>query len=59
MMFYEETAGVPLIVSYKGVTPPDRIDRTHLVSTLDVLPTICDYAGIKRRTWCAARAFAA
>jgi arylsulfatase A-like enzyme len=45
-MFYEEEVGVPLIVSYKGVTPPGRIDRTHLVSTLDVLPTICDYAGI-------------
>lgn len=46
MMFYEEEAAVPLIVSWKGVTPAARIDRTHLVSALDVLPTICDYAGI-------------
>ena len=46
-MFYEEEAAVPLIVSWKGVTPARRIDRTHLVSTLDVLPTICDYAGIQ------------
>ena len=46
-MFYEEEAAVPLIVSWKGVTPAGRIDRTHLVSTLDVLPTICDYAGIQ------------
>lgn len=46
MMYYEEEAAVPLIVSWKGVTPAGRIDREHLVSTLDVLPTICDYAGI-------------
>lgn len=47
MMFYEEEAAVPLIVSWKGVTPAGRIDRTHLVSTVDVLPTLCDYAGVK------------
>jgi len=46
MMYFEEEAAVPLIVSWKGVTPPGRIDRTHLVSALDVLPTICDYAGV-------------
>jgi arylsulfatase A-like enzyme len=47
MMFYEEEAAVPLIVSWKGVTPAGRIDRQHLVSALDVLPTLCDYAGVK------------
>jgi arylsulfatase A-like enzyme len=47
MMFYEEEAAVPLIVSWKGVTPARRLDQTHLVSTLDVLPTLCDYAGIQ------------
>lgn len=47
MMFYEGEAAVPLIVSGKGVTPAGRIDREHLVSTLDVLPTICDYTGVK------------
>jgi arylsulfatase A-like enzyme len=47
MMFYEGEVAVPLIVSWKGVTPAGRIDREHLVSTLDVLPTICDYAGVK------------
>lgn len=47
MMYYDEEAAVPLIVSWKGMTPPGRIDREHLVSTLDVLPTICDYAGVK------------
>jgi arylsulfatase A-like enzyme len=47
MMYYEEEAAVPLIISFKGVTPTGRIDREHLVSALDVLPTICDYAGVK------------
>jgi choline-sulfatase len=44
---YEEACRVPFIVSLKGVTPPGRVDRTHLVSTgLDLLPTVCDFAGI-------------
>jgi glucosamine-6-phosphate deaminase len=47
MMYYQEEAAVPLIVSFKGVTPAGRIDREHLVSGLDVLPTICDYAGVR------------
>jgi arylsulfatase A-like enzyme len=47
MMYYDEEAAVPLIVSWKGVTPAARIDREHLVSTLDMLPTICDYAGVQ------------
>jgi len=47
MMFFDPEAAVPLIVSWKGKTPAGRIDGEHLVSTVDVLPTICDYAGIK------------
>jgi len=47
MMFYEEEAAVPLLVARKGGTPAGRIDRTHLGSALDVLPTICDYAGVE------------
>lgn len=44
---YEESAGVPLIVSQPGVTVPGRVDDTHLVSNgLDLIPTLCDYAGI-------------
>jgi len=47
MMYYEEEAAVPLIVGFKGVTPAGRVDREHLVSGLDMLPTICDYAAVK------------
>ena len=45
--FYEESVGVPLIIKYPGGISAGRVDQTHLVSTgLDILPTICDYAGI-------------
>ena len=38
---------MPLIVSWKGVTHAGQVDRDHLVSNgLDLLPTICDYAGV-------------
>jgi len=46
--FFEESAGVPFIVSLKGVTKPGLVDSQHLVSSgLDLLPTLCDFAGIK------------
>lgn len=47
-MFYEEAARVPFIVSYKGVTQAGGVDQNHLVSSgMDLIPTICDFAGIK------------
>jgi choline-sulfatase len=46
-VLYEESARVPMIVSWKGVTKPGIVDRTHLVSTgLDLIPTLCDFAGV-------------
>ncbi|MCX6895175.1 MAG: sulfatase-like hydrolase/transferase [Verrucomicrobia bacterium] len=46
--FYEEAARVPFIVSYKGVTKPGLVDTNHLVSSgMDLIPTMCDFAGIK------------
>lgn len=47
-VLYEEATRVPFILSYKGVIPEGQVDRTHLISTgLDLLPTLCDYAGIE------------
>jgi arylsulfatase A-like enzyme len=43
--FYEEAVAVPLIVCVPGVTDKPQVDRTHLVSGLDIMPTLCDYAG--------------
>ena len=42
---YDEAVKVPLVVSWPGHVPQGRKDTDHLVSGLDVLPTICDYAG--------------
>ncbi len=48
-LFYEESVGVPLIVRYPKSIPAGRTDREHLISTgLDILPTMCDYAGVKK-----------
>jgi arylsulfatase A-like enzyme len=47
-VLYEESVRVPFIMSYKGVIPGGVVDDRHLVSNgLDVLPTLCDYAGVK------------
>jgi arylsulfatase A-like enzyme len=46
-VFYENSAGVPFIMQYKGVIPPNQVDEKSLVSNgLDVLPTLCDYARV-------------
>lgn len=46
LMFWEEPVTVPMVVSWKGKTNPGVIDHNHLVSGLDILPTLCDYANI-------------
>ncbi len=39
---YEAASRVPFIVSWPGVVESGVIDSTHLVSALDIVPTICD-----------------
>ena len=47
-VLYEESVSVPLIMSYPGAIPAGAVDDGHLVSNgLDLLPTLCDYAGIE------------
>lgn len=43
---YDEAIRVPMVVCLPGAKDGARIDRTHLVSGLDVAPTLCDFAGI-------------
>jgi len=46
--FYEEPCRIPLIVSQPGTTAGGLVNNTHLVSNgLDLVPTLCDYAGIE------------
>jgi choline-sulfatase len=48
-MLYEEAARVPFLVSDPNCTSPGGVDHKHLVSAgLDLIPTMCDYAGIDR-----------
>ena len=45
---YEESCRIPLIISQKGSMIGGRVDTAHLVSNgLDLIPTLCDYAGIR------------
>jgi arylsulfatase A-like enzyme len=55
MYFYEEAARVPFIVSWKGHFPEGMIDDKHLVSGVDLAPTLCDLAGIEPPPKCRGR----
>ncbi len=44
--FWEETVKVPLVFAGAGVARRGVTDARSLVSGLDLLPTICDFAGI-------------
>ena len=43
---YDEAVTVPLIYSWPGRIAAGARDATHLVSSTDFLPTMCDYAGV-------------
>lgn len=45
MNYFEPSVRVPLLVSYPRLFTPHRV--TQNVSTLDILPTMCDFVGIK------------
>jgi arylsulfatase A-like enzyme len=46
-VFYENSSSVPFIMQYRGTIPGGVTNTDSLVSTgLDLLPTICDFAGI-------------
>ncbi len=46
LMLWEEVVRVPFVISLPGAVPENHVDRTHLVSGVDLLPTLCDYANI-------------
>ncbi|NLF38160.1 sulfatase-like hydrolase/transferase, partial [bacterium] len=47
-ILYEEAMRVPFIISWKGKTKSGVADAANLVSSgLDLIPTMCDYAGIE------------
>jgi len=44
-VFYDESARVPFIITWKGKTPKGT-SRILLNTGVDIIPTICDFAGI-------------
>jgi arylsulfatase A-like enzyme len=44
---YDEAAKVPLVFACPGRIVRGLADRTHLVSGIDVMDTVCDLAGIR------------
>lgn len=47
-ILYQESVNIPFIMSAPGRIPQGAVDNTHLISNgLDLLPTLCDYAGIE------------
>jgi len=46
LMLYEEPLRVPFIVRWPGKIAAGVVDGQHLVSGLDVLPTLCDWAEV-------------
>lgn len=47
LSLYEESSRIPMIVSWPGKIPTGKIDNKHLMSQIDILPTMLDYAEIK------------
>jgi arylsulfatase A-like enzyme len=47
LSFYEESASIPMIVSWPEMKEKGLVDRENAVSQIDILPTLLDYAGIE------------
>ncbi len=52
---YEESMRVPFILSRKGMGRAGEVDHTLVSSGLDLIPTLCDYAGIDSPVTCRGR----
>ncbi|MBN1481721.1 sulfatase-like hydrolase/transferase [candidate division KSB1 bacterium] len=46
LSLYEEAVRIPFIIRWPKRIPAGRVDSSHLISQLDVLPTFCEVAGI-------------
>ncbi|NQZ71261.1 MAG: sulfatase-like hydrolase/transferase [Lentisphaeria bacterium] len=53
--FYNEAVKVPLIFCNPNLIQSDVRDSSHLVSSIDLMPTFCDFAGIPSPTLTHAR----
>jgi arylsulfatase A-like enzyme len=46
LMLWEEVVSVPLIWRWPGRIPADKVNRSAFASGIDVVPTLCDLAGV-------------
>jgi len=46
LILWEEVVNVPFVIRLPGAVPENQVDAAHLVSGVDLLPTLCDYADI-------------
>ncbi|MEL6110420.1 MAG: sulfatase-like hydrolase/transferase [Planctomycetota bacterium] len=44
---WHHSTRTPWIVRWPGVTKPDSIDKAHMISAVDLLPTLVDIAGVE------------
>jgi N-sulfoglucosamine sulfohydrolase len=54
---YHHSTRTPLIVHWPGVTKSGTVDREHMVSGVDFLPTLLDIVGIEHRDGLDGRSF--
>jgi arylsulfatase A-like enzyme len=47
LMLYDSACSVPFVMRWPGGVSAGAVDSTHLVSGVDIFPTMCDYAGIE------------
>ncbi len=45
---YHHSTRTPLVVLWPGITHPGSVDRRHMVSAVDFLPTLLDVVGIEQ-----------
>lgn len=56
---YHHSTHTPLMIRWPGVTKPNSIDDEHMVSTVDLLPTLLDIVGVQPPGGFDGRSFAA
>ena len=54
---YHHSTRTPLMVRIPGVTKAGAVDKRHMVSVLDLLPTVMDALGVKKPTRLDGRSF--
>ena len=55
---YHHSSNTPLFVIWPGVTKPGAVDNQHMVSAVDLLPTLLDITGIQHPSGFDGRSFA-